>query len=193
MLEQTTDADRDQSILKVEMVGTIVAAYVSNNQVAPESIGALIASVAQGIDQMSQFGGTTVAVPVEPATPAVSVKKSITPDFLISLESGRKLKSLKRYLRTNYGMTPEDYRAKWGLAKDYPMVAPNYAKARSDLAKKMGLGTGGPGKPPARKGVESKATTAKAAPAKRGRQTRRDSNVTGVRDNEETAAKSAEA
>lgn len=190
MLEQTTDADRDQSILKIEMVGTIVAAYVANNQVAADSIGALIATVAQGLDQMSEFGGTTVAAPAEPATPAVSIKKSITPDFLISLESGRKLKSLKRYLRTNYGMSPEDYRAKWGLAKDYPMVAPNYAKARSDLAKKMGLGTGGPGKPPARKGTDTKAA-AKAAPAaKRGRQSRRDSNVIG--DREETP-KSAEA
>jgi predicted transcriptional regulator len=80
----------------------------------------------------------------------VPVKKSITPDYLVCLEDGRKFKSLKRHLRTKYNMSPEEYRAKWGLAKDYPMVAPNYAKARSDLAKQMGLGQGG--RKPAHKG-----------------------------------------
>ena len=78
-----------------------------------------------------------------PKEPAVPVKRSITPDCLVCLEDGRKFKSLKRHLRTKYNMSPEDYRAKWGLAKDYPMVAPNYARARSDLAKQMGLGQGG--------------------------------------------------
>ena len=78
-----------------------------------------------------------------PKEPAVPLKKSITPDFLVCLEDGRKFKSLKRHLRTKYNMSPEEYRSKWGLAKDYPMVAPNYAKARSDLAKQMGLGQGG--------------------------------------------------
>ena len=82
----------------------------------------------------------TEAVEVAPKEPAVPVRRSITPDFLICLEDGRKFKSLKRHLRTKYNMSPEDYRAKWGLAKDYPMVAPNYAKARSQLAKQMGLG-----------------------------------------------------
>ena len=80
-----------------------------------------------------------------PKEPAVPVKRSITPDFLICLEDGRKFKSLKRHLRTKYNLSPEDYRAKWGLPKDYPMVAPNYARARSDLAKQMGLGQGGRG------------------------------------------------
>jgi predicted transcriptional regulator len=80
---------------------------------------------------------------VAPKEPAVPLKRSITPDFLICLEDGRKFKSLKRHLRTKYNMSPEEYRAKWGLPKDYPMVAPNYAKARSDLAKQMGLGQGG--------------------------------------------------
>ena len=93
--------------------------------------------------------GVDTSVPA-PKDPAVPVKKSITPDFLICLEDGRKFKSLKRHLRTKYNMSPEEYRAKWGLPKDYPMVAPNYAKARSDLAKQMGLGQGG--RKPARKG-----------------------------------------
>jgi len=86
-------------------------------------------------------GAAVVEAP--PKEPAVSIKKSITPEFLICLEDGRKFKSLKRHLRSKYDMSPEDYRAKWGLPKDYPMVAPNYARARSDLAKRMGLGQGG--------------------------------------------------
>ncbi len=192
MSDEQTNADRDQSILKIEMVGTIVAAYVSNNAIEPGAIGDLIQQVSSGIDQMSHFGGVEAPAPAEPQEPAISIKKSITPEFLISLESGRKLKSLKRYLRTNYQMTPEQYRAKWNLPKDYPMVAPNYAKARSDLAKQMGLGTGGPGKPPVRKGADAKATTAKAAPAKRTRQTKRDADITGVRDDSD-AKKSADA
>jgi len=85
----------------------------------------------------------TDMVEAAPKEPAVPLKRSITPDFLICLEDGRKFKSLKRHLRTKYNMSPEEYRAKWGLAKDYPMVAPNYAKARSELAKQMGLGQGG--------------------------------------------------
>ncbi len=90
-------------------------------------------------------GVSAVAEPIEaaPKEPAVPVKRSVTPEFLICLEDGRKFKSLKRHLRTKYNMSPEDYRAKWGLPKDYPMVAPNYAKARSELAKQMGLGQGG--------------------------------------------------
>ena len=88
-------------------------------------------------------GAHAANVEAAPREPAVPVKRSITPGFLICLEDGRKFKSLKRHLRTKYGMSPEDYRAKWGLPKDYPMVAPDYAKARSDLAKKMGLGQGG--------------------------------------------------
>ena len=90
-------------------------------------------------------GVSTTAEPVEsaPREPAVPLKKSVNPDFIVCLEDGRKFKSLKRHLRTKYNMSPEEYRAKWGLPKDYPMVAPNYAKARSDLAKQMGLGQGG--------------------------------------------------
>jgi predicted transcriptional regulator len=89
---------------------------------------------------LSHIEDGSVEEPIEPQKPAISVKKSITPDFIICLEDGKKFKSLKRHLRTQYDMTPEDYREKWGLPADYPMVAPNYATARSALAKQMGLG-----------------------------------------------------
>ena len=124
----------------IEMTADIVSAYVGNNSVSATDLPSLIQSVHRAL-----AGVSTGAEPVEvtPKEPAVPLKRSITPDYLICLEDGRKFKSLKRHLRTKYNMSPEDYRAKWGLAKDYPMVAPNYAKARSDLAKQMGLGQGG--------------------------------------------------
>ncbi|HWQ86207.1 MucR family transcriptional regulator [Brevundimonas sp.] len=124
----------------LEMTADIVSAYVGNNNVQATEVPGLISSIHAALTQVSNG-----AVEPEPEIkdPAVPVRKSITPDFLICLEDGRKFKSLKRHLRTKYNMSPEEYRAKWGLAKDYPMVAPNYAKARSDLAKSMGLGQGG--------------------------------------------------
>ncbi len=124
----------------IEMTTDIVAAYVGNNTVSTADLPALIQSVYRSLAGVLAGGEAVEATPKEPAVP---VKRSITPDFLICLEDGRKFKSLKRHLRTKYNMSPEDYRAKWGLAKDYPMVAPNYARARSDLAKQMGLGQGG--------------------------------------------------
>ncbi|HEY1225496.1 MAG TPA: MucR family transcriptional regulator [Brevundimonas sp.] len=134
----------------LEMTADIVSAYVSNNTLPADGVPALIASIHATLSSVSTGVVETVA---EVKDPAVPVRKSITPDFLICLEDGRKFKSLKRHLRTKYNMSPEEYRAKWGLAKDYPMVAPNYAKARSDLAKSMGLGQGGrkPAKGRARK------------------------------------------
>ena len=125
----------------VEMTADIVSAYVSNSSVSVADLPALIQQVHKALVGIADSASTPEAAP--PAAPAVSIKKSITPDFLICLEDGRKFKSLKRHLRTKYDMSPEDYRAKWNLPKDYPMVAPNYAKARSDLAKQMGLGQGG--------------------------------------------------
>jgi predicted transcriptional regulator len=124
----------------LEMTADIVSAYVGNNNVQATEVPGLISSIHAALTQVSNG-----AVEPEPEVkdPAVPVRKSITPDFLICLEDGRKFKSLKRHLRTKYNMSPEEYRAKWGLPKDYPMVAPNYAKARSDLAKSMGLGQGG--------------------------------------------------
>src|SRR5262245_53389426 len=115
----------------------IVAAHVSNNTVAVSDLPQLINQVYQSLQNI---GGSQPATPERPQ-PAVSVKKSVHPDYIICLEDGKKLKMLKRHLKTAYNMTPEEYRERWGLAADYPMVAPNYAKQRSRLAKEIGLGT----------------------------------------------------
>ncbi|WP_210485596.1 MucR family transcriptional regulator [Microvirga antarctica] len=121
----------------IELAADIVSAYVSNNSVPASELPSLISDIHAAL---LRVGGGTVEVPVEAPKPAVSLKKSVTPDYIICLEDGKKFKSLKRHLRTQYSMTPEQYREKWGLPVDYPMVAPNYAKARSELAKEMGLG-----------------------------------------------------
>src|SRR6185295_19414009 len=121
----------------IELTAGIVSAYVSNNSVSASDIPSLINQVHSALLRVS--GGQSDVQP-EPLKPAVSVKKSITSDYLVCLEDGKKFKSLKRHLRTQYNMTPEQYREKWGLPPDYPMVAPNYAQARSELAKQMGLG-----------------------------------------------------
>jgi predicted transcriptional regulator len=132
--------DMDDKVDVIEMTAEIVAAYVENNTISTSDLPGLIQSVHRALSGISTG---TETVEVAPKEPAVPVRRSITPDHLVCLEDGRKFKSLKRHLRTKYNMSPEDYRAKWGLAKDYPMVAPNYAKARSELAKQMGLGQGG--------------------------------------------------
>jgi predicted transcriptional regulator len=121
----------------IELTADIVSAYVSNNSVSTAEIPALIHQVHSALLQVSTGFSET---PAEPLKPAVPVKKSITPDYIICLEDGKKFKSLKRHLRTQYNVTPEQYRDKWSLPPDYPMVAPNYAAARSHLAKQMGLG-----------------------------------------------------
>lgn len=120
------------------LTADIVASHVSNNTVAVSDISVLIEQVYTSLARVSLHGGA-----LEPARPepAVPIKKSITPDFIICLEDGKKLKMLKRHLKTAYDMTPEQYRERWGLAADYPMVAPNYASQRRTLAKKIGLGT----------------------------------------------------
>ena len=117
----------------------IVAAHVSNNTVAVADLPALINQVYQSL---SNIGQGAVA-PAERPQPAVSIKRSIHPDHIVCLEDGKKLKMLKRHLKTAYNMTPEEYRERWGLPADYPMVAPNYARQRSRLAKEIGLGTRG--------------------------------------------------
>ena len=121
----------------IELTAEIVSAYVSNNSVAAGDIPGLIAQIHAALSRVS---GKPGEVAIEPLKPAVSVKKSITPEHIVCLEDGKKFKSLKRHLRTQYNMTPEQYREKWNLGADYPMVAPNYAAARSELAKQMGLG-----------------------------------------------------
>jgi predicted transcriptional regulator len=121
----------------IELTASIVSAYVSNNSVPSGDLPALIGQVHSALSRVSSGYSEPVS---EPPKPAVSVKKSITPDHIVCLEDGKKFKSLKRHLRSQYNMTPEQYREKWGLPPDYPMVAPNYAAARSRLAKQMGLG-----------------------------------------------------
>ena len=124
----------------IDLAADIVAAYVSKNTVSAGELPNLIREVHQALDKVAREPAESAA---EPAKPAVPVRRSITPDYIVCLEDGKKFKSLKRHLRTHYDLSPEDYREKWGLPHDYPMVAPNYARARSDLAKKMGLGQKG--------------------------------------------------
>jgi predicted transcriptional regulator len=121
----------------IDLTANIVSAYLSNNPTPASEIPSLISQVHAALLRVSSNRTET---PAEPAKPAVSLKKSINPDYLVCLEDGKRFKSLKRHLRSRYNMTPEQYRDKWGLPADYPMVAPNYAVARSQLAKKMGLG-----------------------------------------------------
>ena len=121
----------------VELTAEIISAYVSNNNVVPADLPAIIGDVHEALSKAAQRIGTTER---EELRPAIAVKKSVTPDFIVCLEDGKKFKSLKRHLRTHYNLSPEEYREKWGLPHDYPMVAPNYAQARSGLAKRMGLG-----------------------------------------------------
>jgi predicted transcriptional regulator len=130
-------ADASDQTNVIGLTAEIVSAYLSNNTVASGDIPALINQVHSALLKVSS--GETPASS-EPLRPAVPVKRSINPDYLICLEDGKKFKSLKRHLRSQYDMTPEQYREKWSLPHDYPMVAPNYAAARSHLAKQMGLG-----------------------------------------------------
>jgi predicted transcriptional regulator len=121
----------------IDLTADIVSAYVSNNTVASTDLPGLINEVYGALQKTATASNEPEPEPLKPAVP---VKKSVMPDYIICLEDGKKFKSLKRHLRTHYNMTPEEYREKWDLAADYPMVAPNYAAARSELAKKMGLG-----------------------------------------------------
>jgi predicted transcriptional regulator len=116
----------------------IIAAYVSHHQLPVSELPRLIQSVRDSLAKLTS--PVEEPAPREDLKPAVPIKKSVTPDYIVCLEDGKKLKMLKRHLMSSYGMTPDEYRAKWNLPSDYPMVAPNYAKARSDLAVKLGLG-----------------------------------------------------
>jgi len=128
--------DKIENAVVLELTTEIVASYVSNNTVA----SADLAGVIQSVHKTLQGLGTPSAQADRPK-PAVSIKKSVTPDYVVCLEDGKQLKMLKRHLKTAYNMSPDEYRERWGLPADYPMVAPNYAKHRSSLAKKIGLGT----------------------------------------------------
>ena len=126
-----------QGEMLITLTSDIVAAHVSNNSVAVSDLPLLIQNVYGALSQLS----TTPAAPEVKQEPAVSIRASIKPDYIVCLEDGKKLKMLKRHLMTHYQMTPDDYRLKWNLPADYPMVAPNYAEQRRTLAKKIGLGT----------------------------------------------------
>lgn len=131
------ESDLDSGVL-VDLTAAIVGAYVSNNSIQPEQLPELIGAVHKALKGL----GSDAAIPVETAArePAVPIKKSIQRDFIVCLEDGLRFKSLRRHLNTKYGMSPEQYRAKWSLPPDYPMTAPSYSEARSALAKQSGLG-----------------------------------------------------
>lgn len=132
-------ADQTDHTDLLALTTEIVSAHLSNNQVASDEIPAIIQKVYRTLANVNSDGGTLAERP----QPAVPIKKSVTPDYIVCLEDGKKLKMLKRHLKTAYNMSPEEYRERWGLPADYPMVAPNYAEQRSKLAKEIGLGTTG--------------------------------------------------
>ena len=136
-----TDTIPAEELLR--MTSEVAAAYVSNNNLPSAQLPDVIRTIHESLAALS---GAKVAAASEPPTPAVAIKKSITPDYIVCLEDGKKLKMLKRHLRSTYNMTPDEYRHRWGLPADYPMVAPNYAAQRSAFAKKIGLGRNGGGK-----------------------------------------------
>ena len=138
MVETTTTVKIAEEEL-LRMTTDVVAAYVSNNSLPTQQLGEVIAAV---YSSLRSLDGQPAQAPPEPLKPAVPIRKSITPDYLVCLEDGKKLKMLKRHLRSTYNMTPDEYRTKWALGPDYPMVAPNYAAQRSAFAKKIGLGRG---------------------------------------------------
>lgn len=145
----------DDNETLVTLTADIVAAHVSNNSVAISDIPLVIRSVHEALSGLS----ANAQPEPEPQQPAVSVRASVKPDYIVCLEDGKKLTMMRRYLMTNFGMTPDDYRAKWNLPKDYPMVAPNYTEKRRELAKEIGLGTKGRGggrKPAARGRTKAK-------------------------------------
>ena len=148
----------------LELTATIVSAHVSKNPVAVEALPGLIQAVYRSLST----AGEAEVPPTPTHTPAVPIKKSVFPDYIVCLEDGKKLKMLKRHLQTSYGMSPDAYRMKWGLPRDYPMVAPNYAATRSGLAKQIGLGRKAavepaPVAPPVEAKPARKARTPKAA------------------------------
>jgi predicted transcriptional regulator len=135
MAETAAPKIAEEELLR--MTTDVVAAYVSNNTLPTAQLAEVINAVYSSLKSLE---GQVAQVQPEPLKPATPIRKSVTPEFLVCLEDGKKLKMLKRHLRSTYNMTPDEYRSKWGLAPDYPMVAPNYAERRSEFAKKIGLG-----------------------------------------------------
>jgi predicted transcriptional regulator len=137
MAEPAAPKTAEDELLR--MTAEVVSAYVSNNTLATAQLADVIQAV---YNSLRGLEGQVAEAPSEPLKPAVPIRKSVTPEYLICLEDGKKLKMLKRHLRSTYNLTPDEYRSKWGLAPDYPMVAPKYAEQRSEFAKKIGLGRG---------------------------------------------------
>ena len=135
------DGDQDRRNELLTMTAEVVSAYASNNLLAPTQLSEVINTVFTTFAGLEKTGGGDK---IESLKPAVAIRKSVTPEYIVCLEDGKKLKMLKRHLRSTYNMTPDEYRAKWGLPADYPMVAPNYAAQRSEFAKKIGLGRTAP-------------------------------------------------
>lgn len=140
-MPSATDTSTHRSDDLLKLASQIIAAYVSNNPVPVSELPGMIKSVHATLGGLSTPGGNEALTSQKPSVP---IKRSITPEYIVCLEDGKKLKMLKRYLRSNYKLSPEQYRAKWGLPADYPMVAPNYAAQRSEFAKKIGLGRTSP-------------------------------------------------
>ncbi len=137
MIEETDKDAMETNDLLLDSACKIVAAYIRKNHVSPSELPLMIKNIHSALGSLGGVSPTEISAQQKPA---ISIRKSITPDYIICLEDGKKLKMLKRYLRTRYGLSPDGYRAKWGLPADYPLVAPNYAARRSDFAKKIGLG-----------------------------------------------------
>ena len=137
MAEPAAPKTAEDELLR--MTAEVVSAYVSNNTLATGQLADVIQAV---YNSLRGLEGQVAETPSEPLKPAVPIRKSVTPEFLVCLEDGKKLKMLKRHLRSTYNLTPDEYRSKWGLPPDYPMVAPKYAEQRSEFAKKIGLGRG---------------------------------------------------
>jgi predicted transcriptional regulator len=165
-MEGQMDPVENQNGLTIELTTDIVCAYLNHNSVRQEDLTSLIGDVFSALNSLQN---ASAEEPQERQEPAVSVRKSVTSDYIVCLEDGKKFKSLKRHIRTDHNLSPEEYRAKWGLRPDYPMVAPSYAQARSDLARKMGLGRKAAAEDAGAGRVAAGRKSAGGAAAKRGR------------------------
>lgn len=146
-MSSSSDGGKSDELIK--FASEIVAAYVSNNPTAISELPGMIKSIHATLGSLAGASGPDIATTQKPA---IAVRKSVTPEYIVCLEDGKKLKMLKRYLRSRYGLSPEEYRAKWGLPADYPVVAPNYAAQRSEFAKRIGLGRSAPATKSRRRG-----------------------------------------
>lgn len=188
------DADTDHTLASPLRMhtATIVAAYVGRNQTPLDQLPGVISVVH---DALANLGQTPAAPPAEQAKPAVPIRKSITPEYIVCLDCGKKSKMLKRHLATAHSLTPDQYRQRWGLSRDYPMTAPNYTNERSALAKQIGLGRGGRGATAAQPEADAPPPAASAAspPATRGKQADKPADKTPARRGRRPAAETAPA